>query len=168
MQKAINLLEASSKWNDHMSMKAHELSVHGEKRVEREEARKEMGMRQHFQHLALDLFDAELYPNIGNMTTPQVTNITAYFETYIQKLWALYSELHAIANDLVIAGYKPISEPLYEYIECIQKDIIEAKRLAKEYKLANNEFHHISRYEVSYRNVHDDMEKKEKSEGYLY
>lgn len=166
VQKAINLLESSSCWDDQAALRAHVLGLQGKKRVERYESRKEHMMVQCYIHDMFDLFDVEMQPEIGEIILPPMPDITSFFEAYIKKLWAVYHELHEIANALVIAGYKPLSESLYCYIECLHKCIIDNKRELREYLLANKEYHHISRYEVSYYNIHDKYEKKEESQGY--
>ena len=169
LQEAINLLEASSKWADKAFLPALKLGLRGEKRRERLAARKEHALRQHFQSLAYDLFDTELYPQDSRVEFSAVSDITEWFETFIKKLWETHFAMSKIANDFVINGYKAISEPLYDYLACIQDEIIEAKILLKGYKLANKEYHHISRYEVSTdENVHDRYEKKEEKTGYKY
>lgn len=168
LQKAINLLEASSRWDDEASMKAQILGLQGEKRLERHSARKAHMLVQHYRHIAYDLFEEQLVPQVNKPNLGDMSSIVAYFETYIDKSWATYLELNELGNALVVLGYRPLSCELYEMGECLQKEIIEAKRLLKEFKLAKEEYHHISRYEVSYRNVHDDMEKKEEGEGYKY
>lgn len=169
LQEAINLLDASSKWADKAFLPALRLGLRGEKRRERYAARKEHSLKQHFQSLAYDLFDIELYPHESRVDFPMTPDITAWYEVLIRKLWETHSQLSKIANDLVVSGYKAISEPLYEYLGCIQDELIEAKILLKGYLLANKEYHHISRYEISGDdNIHDRYEKKEEKTGYKY
>lgn len=167
LQSAINILDDSFRWEDQAYTRAQMLSVHGEKRRERHEARKDYMLQQHLKCLAVDLFDMELKAAPTSIVLPK-TDIPGYFDMYLKKLWKTYDELHKVANDLVVAGYKHIAEPIYCHLDCVFDEIIETKRTIKEGNLANWEFHHVSRYQVGYYNVHDCMEKKEQAEGYKY
>lgn len=167
MQRAINLLEASRAWEGQAFLKAQILGLQGEKRRERYEARKDYMLMQYLQCCAVDLFDTELTPSSSQVTISN-TSIPEYFRTYLKKLWETYNELHNIANDLVVAGWKPIAEPLYCHLDYLLEVIVETKRTIKEGDLADWEYHHVSRYQVSNHNIHDCYEKKEAKQGYKY
>lgn len=169
LQAAVNLLYASQEWEGVAHMKAQKLGLQGEKRRERYEQRKELCIMQYLQSVAIDLFDVEIMPARQNVNFPQVTDIQSYFNQYLAKLWEIYEGIHSIANELVVKNYKAISEPLYEYACCLFKEIIDTRRTIKEGTIANWEFHHVSRYQVSMKeNVHDKFEGKEEQQGYKY
>lgn len=168
LQDAINLLDASQKWENRAQIKAQKLGIQGEKRREGHDERKELCLAQYLQRTAMDIFDAELYPEVGNVSAPAFSRPQDYFTAYHAKLWETYEALHMIANELVVKGYKPIAGPMYDYACYMFDEIIDTRRQLKEYALAGWEYHHISRYQVSYENRHDDYEKKERKQGYEY
>ena len=169
IQKAINLLEASSQWNDRASMLAHRLLVEGEKRRDRHDDRDEHMTRQYLQHTALDLFGVELYPLASDVAAPKATDPEVYFKMYIKKLWASYEEVGQIANAIVAAGFHPLSQCLHMHQAYLQDEIIDTNRFIMEGDAAKWEFHHISRYQVSMKdNIHDNYEEKKRKQGDTY
>lgn len=169
LQNAINLLHASQQWENRAQVRAQSLGLQAEKREERIEQRKELNLMQYLQSVANDAFDgAEIYPAAGNVTFPQVTQIPDYFKAYLAKLWETYYALHDIANELVVKDYKPIAEPIYEYICCLWDEIIDTRRMVKESALDGWSYHHVSRLQVSAENKHDRLEKLERKTGYKY
>lgn len=168
LQQAIDLLCMCSKWEDKAAMAAHKIGLQGEKRRDRYHARKDHMLVQYYMHLAYDLFGAELTPAEPNITMPNMHDIEAYLNSDIKKQWAEYAELHEIANAFVIDGYKPLSEPLYCHIACIQECIIELRRTLQEYTWSKSDpgYIYLSHHQVSNHNVHDKFEKKEEHQGY--
>lgn len=167
VQQAIDLLATTTVWEDEAALVAQDLGLQGEKRIERMEARNDFALIQKYRHRIFGLLDVKLKRPNPAVNLPSMTTIEEYFEAYIKKLWATYDELHEIANALVQAKYQPLAQPLYCYVTCVEEDIVAAKRLLKEYRLAGKEYHHISRYEVGYCNRHDEAEKMERSEGFI-
>lgn len=167
LQRAINLLYAAYTWDDEASLIAQSLGLHGEKREERHMSRKFHMLVQHYRSVCLDLLDIKISPASATHDLSSFTTIKIYLEKYIEKTWATYTELQVIANELVKGCFKPLSCEMYKLADCLQDEIIRSKRLLKEYMLANEQYHHISRYEVSYDNVHDRLEKIEDKEGYI-
>lgn len=168
IQDAVNALNALRVWEDWAHMRAQRLGLQGEKRRERDDEHEDLCLMQYLQSVAVDLFDAEVYPAAASTSFPQIGRIPDYFKTYLAQLWEAYDELHTVANDLVIKGYKSIAEPIYCHIGHLFDEIIETRRTIKEGDLAGWEYHHVSRYQVAMDNVHDRYEGKEKKHGYTY
>jgi len=140
LQSAINLLHDSEKWCSQAFIKAQMLGLQGEKRRERHEARKGYMLMQYLQGVAVDLFDTEIYPANSDASLPAIPDIPSYFNQYLMKLWKEYEGVHMIANELVVKGYRKISEQMYCYTDCLFAEIIDTRRTIKENTLANWEY----------------------------
>lgn len=166
-QTALDALERSRQWADQAFIRAQAIGLQGEKRRERHNARKDYMLIQHLRCLALDLFNTEIEP-VKASGKVAASTIPEYFREYLGKLVESYNELHQVANDMVVSGLRPASSPIYKLCDCLWDQIIECRRAIKEGELAKWEYHHISRYQVSFCNVHDKMEETEESEGYKF
>ena len=164
VDKTINLLETISIWDEKMAMQAHKIGLQGEKRKERYTGRKAHLIAQKLQHDVYDIFDAELYPVAQKVPIPNFNSAKDYYIEYINKMWYLYEELHMIANTMVTSNLKPLSGCIYKLTDCMFNDILHSQRFFKECEKAKWEYHHISRYQVSLENIHDEYEKKEESQ----
>ncbi len=166
-QSAINLLCASAEWNALAHLRAQSLGLQGEKREARIDEHDAMWLKQYIASTANDLFGAEMRAYPVQLSLPDSMNsIPGYFEGLRQKLEDEYDHLHRIANELVVAGFRPIAEKLYCRTDALFCRLIEVRRTVKEGALADWAYHHVSRYQVGYHNVHDDAEKKERDRGY--
>jgi len=161
MKQAAILLNNQDRYDRISSMKAHIVGLQGEKRVDRIEHREYGGTVDYLMHRLLDLFDVEFYPPENRINLDGITDITKYLETHIAQLWKFHSELAMLSNEMTLAGHKKIAKCLDKHVFDVEDKLVELRRLYKEYLLANKEYHHISRYEVGYFNVHDEAEKIE-------
>lgn len=166
LQRSVNLFETSANCFREAAMKAHMCGLQGEKRRLRYLSRKARDIVDCTEHKVWDMFKIELTPQEGTVDVSALRDAKSTLEGMIDKMWKIYNEAHQIANDLVVAKARPLSKPVYEYVDCLFEVIGELQRAQFEYELANYEYHHISRYQVSYYNVHDEYEPKEEAQGY--
>jgi len=166
IQHALDYLCAAETWASKAAVKAHIIGLQGEKRRLRYLSRKAGYIQDTLQHSMIDIFDTELHPHSGSTDVSGMTSLKHTMDGIISKLWKIYSECHTLANKLVVDNMRPLASPIYEYCDCILTILGELNRARKEYELAEWEYHHISRYQVSWSNVHDNYEDKEESQGY--
>lgn len=167
IQAVINTLRACMEWDDKAFLEAQAIGLQGEKRRDCHEECKTLMLSQWLRRKTGDLFDVKVLPEPVQVNLPsEMSTIPGYFNAYLNKMEETYSGLHKQANVLVNMGYQPIAKKLYKYTCHLMKIIIEVRRIIKEGKLANWEYHHVSRYQVSFDNVHDRYECKEKKMGY--
>lgn len=168
MKHAIDMLAYQSKYDDVASMKAHIVGLQGEKRIDRIEDRKYHMTAQYLQHKLWDKFDVEYYPIEKPVNLSMVTSIDSYFSTHIAALWEFYMSLNALGNEMVAAGYNSYSDCLSCHAKEVDETIDRLQRLSDEYTMSGKSYIHISRYETTNCNVHDEGEEKEKAQGYKY
>lgn len=168
LESAISTLKLYMSWDNSAFTRAQLLGLQGEKRVERHTARKDYMLIQYLRCLAVDLFDEEIDPEPASLPVITAMEMRNFFIEYLERMKREYDELHRLANEAVSAGLRPISKPLYELCSCLWDQIIECRRAIKEGDLARWEYHHISRYQVSYCNVHDMMISVEETDGWFY
>lgn len=166
LQKSLNLMETASMWARVAAKKAHIVGLQGEKRRLRWLYREARNIVDWTEHAAYDVLMIDIMPQAGSTDVNGLTDTRTTMLGIIDKLWVIYNEAHQIANDLVVAKFKCFAEPLYCYAGKLFKIIQELQRAESEYGKASYEYHHISRYQVSYYNVHDEYECKEEEQGY--
>lgn len=178
VQRALNLFETSAEWDRKAAMKAHMCGLQGEKRRLRDLSREARNVVDSLQHCTYDKIKVddpkrpgkkiglELYPITGTSDVSTLVCPESTLVGILVKLWKVHDEAHQIANDLVIAKMRSLSKPIYCFIDCLSECIDELQRAYDEYEWAKWEYHHISRYQVSHYNVHDEYEKKEEAQGY--
>lgn len=161
VKQAMDVLNYQDRYDRISAMKAHIVGLQGEKRVDRIEHREYGCIVDDYQHRLWDLFDVEYYAIDRPINLDNVTDITNYLETHISRLWTFRDELSNLADDMIKAGYLSFSKPLTQCAMEVENTIVRLRREYIEYNWAKKEYHHISRYEVGYYNVHDEAEKKE-------
>lgn len=170
IQRALDILATSKDWDDMAAIRCHLIGLQGEKRRLRYLSRKAGYIITFLQHKPLDIFEPPLscLPIAGDVgdSIAKLTDAKVAMPLIVEKLWKIYTSLHQIANELVANNMRPLADCLYEYIGCIFNVIGDLNRADREYKLADYEYHHISRYQVGWANVHDEYEDKEESQGY--
>jgi len=166
LQKAINFMETVSVWERKAARRAHIVGLQGEKRRLRRLSRDARNIVDWFEYKIYDTLCKEVYNQAGNADVSMFKCPKSTMSGIIEKLWTIYNELHQLANDLVVAKFRSFATPLYCYAEEIFALIGELNRNFNEYEMAAWEYHHISRYQVSWYNIHDEEEDKEESQGY--
>ena len=166
LQRALNLMETASCWERKASKKAHIVGLQGEKRRLRYLYREAHNIVDKLEHSAYDVLRLDICAQPGSAEVTDLVCCKTTMCGIIDKLWVIHDEAHQLANDLVVAKFKPYAACLYSYEEKIFSILSELQRANAEYEMAEYEYHHISRYQVSYYNVHDEYEDKEESQGY--
>jgi len=166
IQRALNLFEASATWNRKAALKAHKCGLQGEKRRLRYLYRKAGNIVDRLVHEIWDMYKIEMNPMDGSIDVSHLVDTKSTLQGIISTMWKVYNEAHQVANELVVAKLRPIAQSIYHYTDCLYEILGELQRAQFEYELANYEYHHISRYQVSYFNVHDEYERREEEQGY--
>lgn len=166
LQKELNLMETASMWARRAAKKAHIVGLQGEKRRLRWLYREARNVVDWTEHAAYDVLMIDIMPQAGSTDVNGLTDTMSTMKGIIDKLWVIYNEAHQIANDLVVAKFRKFACRLYDYSDKLFCIIQELQRADIEYGKASYEYHHISRYQVSYYNVHDEYECKEEDQGY--
>lgn len=166
LQKALNLMETAACWERKAAKKAHVVGLQGEKRRLRKLYREAQNVVDWIEHYAVDLLKIDICAQEGTVDVSTLTDTKTTMDGIIAKLWVIYNEVHQIANDLVMAKFRGFSHRLYKYADCLFYILGELQRADSEYGKASYEYHHVSRYQVSYYNVHDEYEPKEEEQGY--
>ena len=166
LQKAINFMETVSMWERKAARKAHIVGLQGEKRRLRRLSREARNIVDWIEYTTYDVLCREINNQAGNTDVSTLKCPKSTMTGMVDKLWTIYNEVHQMANDLVVAKLRSFSAPLYCYAEGIFELLGELNRNFNEYEMAKWEYHHISRYQVSWYNIHDEEEDKEESQGY--
>lgn len=168
IQKALDLFETSALFNRRAAMKCHISGLQGEKRRARYLFRKSQYIVDCLQHSTVDLFDPilELYPNVGSIDISSMVTPKACMEKIISTLWKIHDDAQGIANDMVIAKFNSLREPIDKFCDCIMTIIAEMNRNYRSYEAAAWEWHHVSRHQETDCNIHDKYEDKEEQQGY--
>lgn len=166
LQKLLNLMETAACWERKAAKKAHMVGLQGEKRRLRTLYREAQNVVDWTEHYALDLLKIDICAQVGTVDVSTLTDTKSTMDGIISKLWVIYNEVHQIANDLVVAKFRGFAYRLYKYADRLFFILGELQRADDEYGKASYEYHHLSRYQVSYYNVHDEYEPKEEEQGY--
>jgi len=166
LQRTINSLETASNWQRQAAKKAHMAGLQGEKRRLRYLHREALSIVTWIEHYSYDLLNIDICAQAGTTEVGTLLCPRSTMDGIIAKLWTIYNVLHEIANELVVNKYRGFATPLYKYLENLFCYLGELQRARSEYERADYEYHHISRYQVSWYNVHDEYEDKEEHQGY--
>lgn len=166
IQRSLDLMETASCWERKAAKSAHICGLQGEKRRLRYLYREAQNIVDWTEHTAYDLLKIEIRAQEGTIDTSSLLCPMSTMNGLIEKLWTIYYEAHQIANDLINAKFKKFAEPLYCYANKLFDILTELQRAQSEYEKAKYEYHHISRYQVAWENVHDNYEAKEERQGY--
>jgi hypothetical protein len=166
LQRALNLMETASNWQRKAAKRAHIVGLQGEKRRLRYLYREARNVVDWTEHCAYDLLKFEITAQSGSVDVSSLMCCMSTMNGMIEKLWVIYNEAHQIANELVVAKCRNFAKPIYDYVDKLFNILAELQRTQIEYEKAKYEYHHISRYQVGWENVHDDYEDKEESQGY--
>lgn len=166
LQRALNLMETAACWERKASKKAHMCCLQGEKRRLRYLYRKSKNIVDWLEHKAFDVLKIDICAQPGSVDVSTLLDTRSTVEGIISKLWTIYNEAHEIANELLAAKFKRFAKPIQKYADKLFDIIDELQRADMEYNAGNYEYHHISRYQVGWKNVHDNYKKKEKKQGY--
>jgi len=166
LQRSLDLMETASCWMRKAAKKAHIVGLQGEKRRLRYLSREARNLVDWIEHSAYDLFKLDTCGQSGTIDVKDLVCPMSTMNGIIEKLWKVYNEAHQVANDLVIAKYRSFASPIYKYTDELICILSELQRAQTEYERAEYEYHHISRYQVGYWNVHDEYEKMEETQGY--
>jgi len=166
LQKTLNFMDAVAHWDRKAAKRAHIVGLQGEKRRLRYLSREATNIVTWTEHKAFDVLKLDICPQMGTVDISALVCPMSTMNGIIEKLWTMYHEIHKIANDMVVAGYRSFAKPLYDYVEVLFCILGELQRNQSEYEKAEYEYHHISRYQVTWYNIHDEYEAKEESQGY--
>lgn len=166
LQRALNLMETAACWERKAAKKAHLVGLQGEKRRLRKLYRDAQNIVDWTEHYAWDLLKIDIEAQEGSIDVSNLVSTQTTMEGIISKLWVIYNEVHQIANDLVMAKFRGFAHCLYKYADKLFCILGELQRADDEYGKASYEYHHVSRYQVGYYNVHDEYEPKEEEQGY--
>jgi len=168
MQKAIDVIAKSKKFEEEGMIIAQRLGLQGEKRRLRYESAKNHNLINFLRCDSFDVYRFLLTNNTQAVTMPDITTIKGFFESYLQKIEEQYDSLHAIANKLVVANAKHVAEHLYKKCACLIDDIKYYKRTIQEGTKTEWSVEFIFLSQTTAENIHDEMEKKEKEVGYCF
>ena len=166
LQKALNFMETASNWQRRAAKRAHIVGLQGEKRRLRYLSRKARNIVDWTEHCAYDLLKIDISAQPGSIDTNALVCPMSTMNGIIEKLWVIYNEAHQIANDLIASKARGFAKHVYDYTDELFCILGELQRAQTEYEKAEYEYHHISRYQVGYYNVHDEYENKEEEQGY--
>jgi len=166
LQQTIDALDTSSHWQDCAAKKAHIAGLQGEKRRLRYLAREAKNLVTWMEHFTYDLLGLDISAQRGDIDVSTLLCPRSTMDGIISKLWKITSVLHTCANEFITVNMRTYAIPLYAYVEELFSIIAELQRARREYEQADYEYHHISRYQVSWCNVHDKYEEKEEAQGY--
>lgn len=167
IQKALNYMDTASLWSRKAAKKAHMVGLQGEKRRLRYLSRKARYFVDWLEHNAWDVFRIDICAQAGTIDISSLVCPMSTMNGIIEKLWTIYNETHQIANDFVGAKLKHVADCLYKYVDELYCVIGELQRTQIEYEMADYEYHHISRYQVGWCNVHDKYECLEEEQGFV-
>jgi hypothetical protein len=100
-----------------------------------------------------------------------VTDMQTFFSQYLLVLEKEYTELHAIANNLVTAAARHYAKQLYGKCEFLLEQIKYYRRTIMEGNITGWVPEYVGfvlLHETTACNVHDDAEKMEESVGYKF
>jgi len=149
------------------AMYSHDVGLQGEKRRLRYLGREAIMLGEKLQHGARDIYACMLWPakakhsDVNGLTTMENTMIWI-----INKLWQIHDEYHRIANEMVVGRNRTLSICVYNYCNCIMKEIAALQRNHEGYSRASYDWHHVSRHQETEFNIHDHFEDKEEGQGY--
>jgi len=166
LQKTLNLMETASCWSRKAAKKAHIVGLQGEKRRLRYLSREARYIVDWTEHYSYDLLKIDICATPGSVDVSTLVCTGTTMKGIISKLWTIYDAVHQTANELVTAKFRDFATPLYSYTSKLFCIIGELQRAENEYVMADYEYHHVSRYQVSWYNVHDEYEDKEECQGY--
>ena len=166
LQQTIDALETSGHWAQCAAKKAHIAGLQGEKRRLRYLAREARYIVTWTEHFAYDLLCIDISAQRGNTDVRSLLCPRSTMEGVISKLWTIVQILHGLANELIQEKMRVFAKPLYAYVDELFSIIAELQRTQTEYERSDYEYHHISRYQVGWSNVHDKYEEKEQEQGY--
>lgn len=166
MQRAINTLASSAEWDEKAAMKCHINGLQGEKRRLRKFKRKCCMTIDSLKHGFYGKFGIELEQVANPADVTNLIDCKTTMPALIEKVCLMYETLHCLSNEMIAAKYKKYAQALDCLVDELFDLIDELQRANDEYEKAGYEYHHISRYQVSYYNVHDQEEPKEESQGY--
>ena len=167
LQRSLNLMETAAAWQRKAAKRAHIVGLQGEKRRLRYLSREARNVVDWTEHYSYDSLKLDISAQQGTTDASSLVCIMSTMNGIIEKLWIIYGECHQIANEMVAAKYRVFAQPLYCYCEELFCILAELQRTQREYELADYEYHHISRYQLTWENVHDKYEDKEKDQGYF-
>lgn len=167
LERALNLMATAAKWQEKAAKKCLIVGLQGEKRRMRYLGREALIVRDHLEYQAYDRLDGlDICAQSVDTDVAMMQCCESSMNHMISKLWAIRTQAHQIANDLVVANFKDFACFLYEYAAKIFSILGELQRNRKSYKKCDYDYHHVSRYQESCYNVHDAYECKEKEQGY--
>ena len=166
IQQTIDALDTSGHWMQCAAKKAHIAGLQGEKRRLRYLAREAKHIVTWAEHFSYDLLCIDISAKRGNTDVSTLLCPRSTMEGIISKLWTIVQVLHTYANEFIANNMRCYAIPVYNYVEELFSIIAELQRTQSEYERADYEYHHISRYQVGWSNVHDKYEEKEECQGY--
>lgn len=166
LQRALDLMELASTWEREAAKKAHICGLQGEKRRLRYLYRKASNIVDWIEHKSADILRIDIRAQKGIVDTSTLKDPKSAMEGIITKLWTIYFETHQLANELVAIRFNKFAKPLYKYSDRLFDILGELQRAQMEYEMAKYEYHHISRYQLGWDNVHDKYKHKERKQGY--
>lgn len=167
LQRTLNLMETAACWARKAAKQAHIVGLQGEKRRLRYLYRKATNIVDWTEHAALDHLRLNICAQPGTVDVSSLVCCMSTMNGIIEKLWTIRDQTHKLANELVMANYRRYAERLYDYSDCLDDILSDLQKAQFEYEKAEYEYHHVSRYQVGYYNIHDEYEEKEEAQGYV-
>lgn len=166
LQRALDLMETAARWERRAAKKAYICGLQGEKRRLRYLYREAQNIVDWIEYAAEDDLKLDICAKEGSVDVSSLLCPMSTMNGVIEKLWTIYGNIRSLVNEIIAANFKDFSVPLDKYACELFAIIGELQRTQSEYEKAKYEYHHISRYQVGWENVHDKYEAMEEKQGY--
>lgn len=161
IQKAVDALFKSHRFDEESSLLALKLGLQGEKRRTKYESIKSSILINYIRCDSFDSYGFVIKKEFQPITAPDASSIKEFFPMYLTKLENEYDTLHSIANSLVAANTQHLAKCLYEKCSCIMDYIKYYRRTIREGILTGYSPEFILLHQTTAENVHDSFEEKE-------
>lgn len=162
LKEAVGIGARGMMFHGAMSRLMHSMGFHGDKRLHRYEAHNDADYMMCVQHFAIDLYDANLEPELAPWPLDAVMDMKNALETYLAYEQDTYKRICNLANRLIAAEYLTEAHLVKKNVECVTKEIEKIYRRMKEYEQTEWEMEYI----LLADKVRHDKYKKKESEAY--
>ena len=151
MHKAINIGAHGSMWHHKHMLWAQAHGLQGHKRLNRYESKCDRDHYIKMQNYCIDMFGEVIEPT-WDYAVSSPADIKGYLEAYLDWENSVYSNLSAISNDLIIAGFPVEAELVREGLP--RKEVEKVRRMLTEYGLSGWDMPYIL---IKDRELHERM-----------
>lgn len=162
LQKVVDLLCKTKKYEQGYMVNAQKLGLQGEKRRFRYESAKVHNLINFYICDIFDTYGLSLKNEEQAVSVAPIGSISAYFDTVLEFLESKHDNLHAIANKLVTLNAQHAATKLYDKCRCIIEDIKYYRRTIQEGKSTGWSTEFMLLHQTTQCNIHDHFEKKER------